>query len=94
MVRQLASRVVVEGLSVRQTEELVRSLDEVSDGDLAVVQSRRTTTKDAMVLEVEEILARHFDTTVRVVTRGRRGRVVMDFADRDDLQRIFGLLIT
>ena len=92
--RTLASRVVVEGLSVRQTEELVRSLDEESDGDLAVVQSRRTTTKDAMVLEVEEILARHFDTTVRVVTRGRRGRVVMDFADRDDLQRIFGLLIT
>jgi len=86
--------VVAEGLSVRQTEDLVRSLDEGRDGDLAVVQSRLTTPKDAMVLEVEEILARHFDTTVRVVTRGRRGRVVMDFADRDDLQRIFGLLVT
>ena len=90
----LAGRVVAEGLSVRQTEDLVRSLDEGSDGDPAAVQSRRTATKDAMVLEVEEVLARRFDTTVRVVTRGRRGRVVLEFADRDDLQRIFGLLIT
>ena len=92
--KTLAGRVVAEGLSVRQTEDLVRSLDEGSDGDPVAVQSQRTATKDAMVLEVEEVLARRFDTTVRVVTRGRRGRVVMEFADRDDLQRIFGLLIT
>ena len=47
-----------------------------------------------MVLEIEEVLARHFDTSVRVVSRGRRGRVVLEFADRDDLQRIFDRLIT
>ena len=92
--KTLAGRVVDEGLSVRQTEDLVRSLDEGSDGDPAAVQSRRTTTKDAMVLEIEEVLARHFDTSVRIVTRGRRGRMVLEFADRDDLQRIFDLLIT
>ena len=92
--KTLAGRVVAEGLSVRQTEELVRLLGEESEGDLAVVQAQRATTRDAMVLEVEETLAGLFDTTVRVVTRGRRGRVVLEFADRDDLQRIFNLLTT
>ena len=92
--KTLAIRVVAEGLSVRQTEDLVRSLDERSDVDPTDVQSKPTTTRDAMVLEVEEALSRCFDTSVRVITRGGRGRVVLEFADRDDLQRLFSLLTT
>jgi len=32
------------------------------------------------------------DTTVKVTTRGRRGRITVAFADRDDLSRIFNIL--
>jgi ParB family chromosome partitioning protein len=88
----LAARIVAEGLSVRQTEDLVRSLEEEGRVDATTGDSLPVNGRDAMVLEVEKALARHYDTTVRVVTRGKRGRVVMEFADRADLQRIFDLL--
>lgn len=91
--KTLAKRVVVEGLSVRQIEELVRSLDEVNIGATEADKSRRTLQRDSAVLEVEEALAGRFDTAVRVETKGQRGRVVLEFADRVDLQRIFDLLM-
>lgn len=91
--KTLADRIVVEGLSVRQTEDLVRSLEEEGSADKTGAYFDRDIARDAMVLEVEQTLARQFDTTVRIVTRGKRGRVVVEFADRDDLQRIFDLLV-
>ena len=41
---------------------------------------------------MEQALAERLDTTVKVTTRGGRGRIIVTFADRDDLQRIFGIL--
>jgi ParB family chromosome partitioning protein len=48
--------------------------------------------RDAAALEVEQILSDRFDTRVRVQSRGRKGRIVVEFADREDLQRLFRLL--
>jgi hypothetical protein len=39
--------------------------------------------------ELEELLSEHLDTRVRVEGGGRRGRVVVEFADLDDLERIY-----
>lgn len=91
LVERLAARVVDEGLSVRQVEELVRSLDEVEDPEVER-PDEVVPTRDAALLEVERILGDRYDTKVRVVTRGRKGRIVVEFADRDDLQRLFELL--
>lgn len=91
LVERLASRVADEGLSVRQVEELVRSLDEVED-PVVVPVDELAKIRDAGLLEVERILGDRFDTKVRVVTRGRKGRIVVEYADRDDLQRLFELL--
>ena len=92
LVERLARRVADEGLSVRQVEDLVRSIDgsEDSPEDPPVVPPE--TTRDAALLEVERILGDRFDTTVKVVSRGKKGRIVVEFADRDDLQRLFELL--
>ena len=49
-------------------------------------------TRDAGILEVERTLGDRFDTKVRVVTRGRKGRIVVEYADQEDLQRLFGLM--
>lgn len=91
LVERLATRVADDGLSVRQVEDLVRSLDEVED---PVVQPLYdpVPTRDAGVLEVERTLGDRFDTKVRVVTRGRKGRIVVEYADREDLQRLFELM--
>jgi len=76
---------------VRQVEDLVRSLDEVGDPVVEPVYDP-VPTRDAGLLEVERILGDQFDTKVRVVTRGRKGRIVVEYADREDLQRLFELM--
>ena len=92
LIERLAARVVDEGLSVRQTEDLVRSLDEVTVPGVDLSGEVTARPRDAALLEVEQILADRLDTTVRVVTRGRKGRIVVEFADLDDLERLFRLL--
>ena len=91
LVERLAARVVDDGLSVRQVEELVRSLDEVQDPVVEPVYDP-LPIRDAGILEVERTLGDRFDTKVRVVTRGRKGRIMVEYADREDLQRLFELM--
>ena len=94
LVERLAKRIVDEGLSVRQVEDLVRSIDGSDNEEKTDVPNdiTREIVQDAALLEVERILGDRFDTKVKVVSRGRKGRIVMEFADRDDLQRLFELL--
>ena len=92
LVERLARRVSEEGLSVRQVEDLVRSVDELGETADEDPPMPPTVTRDAALLEVERILGERFDTTVRVQSRGKKGRIVVEFADRDDLQRLFELL--
>jgi len=94
LVERLAKRIVDEGLSVRQVEDLVQSID--GSGNQVKTDAPndigRETVQDAALLEVERILGNRFNTNVKVVSRGRKGRIVMEFADREDLQRLFELL--
>jgi ParB family chromosome partitioning protein len=89
-----AERVENEGLNVRATEELVRRIST----PLAVAEStpvapaepvREGALPDAGITELEHLLERHLDTRVRVDLKGRRGRVIVEFADLDDLERIY-----
>jgi ParB family chromosome partitioning protein len=41
------------------------------------------------LLELEGLLADHLDTRVSVSMSGKKGRVTVDFADLDDLERIY-----
>lgn len=86
----VADRIRDEGLSVRQTEDLVRDLDQPVN--TPVITAMPELNRDAGLLEVERLLSTRLDTTVRVTTRGRRGKIMVAFADRDDLDRIFNLL--
>ena len=84
----LAKRVIDEELSVRQTEDLVASISH-STRDIG---GSLNNSKDAGVLEVENILSDKLNTKVAVTTRGGKGKIVVTFADMDDLHRIFNLL--
>lgn len=44
-------------------------------------------------LELEELLADHLDTRVRVEMSARHGRVVIDFATLEDLERIYRVMV-
>ena len=82
-------KIIKEGLSVRQIEELVVSLSQ-SKSISSPIETKNS--KEAGVLEVENFLSDKLNTKVSVVTRGGKGRIVVDFADMDDLHRIYNLL--
>lgn len=94
----LARRVVAEGLTVREVEHLVRGpqedADEKSDpapspsaGRAADEASRRL--RPPGLLELEELLSDRLDTRVKVTMGASRGKVVIDFASLEDLERIY-----
>ena len=45
------------------------------------------------LLELEHLLAEHLDTRVSVTTGAKRGRVSIDFADLEDLERIYRIMV-
>ncbi|HVF04451.1 MAG TPA: ParB/RepB/Spo0J family partition protein [Frankiaceae bacterium] len=86
---RLAGRIVAEGMSVRAVEEAVH-LGDV--GRAPVTRERRATPRDADVEALQERLSDHFDTRVRVEVARRKGKIVIEFGSRDDLDRIVALL--
>jgi ParB family transcriptional regulator, chromosome partitioning protein len=80
----LGLRIAAEGLSVRQTEELVSSF--------AVHPAARTEAApkpvDPKLLQIEEALADALGTRVRIQRARRKGRIVIDFVSKADLDRI------
>lgn len=87
----LAHRVVQENLSVRQTEEAVRRLvaSKFANDDQPPPPGR---TRPAAVLELEQLLGDLFDTRVQVALGARRGKITIEFATIEDLERIYGVM--
>ncbi|SOX56737.1 chromosome partitioning protein ParB [Mycobacterium ahvazicum] len=83
---ELASRIVAEGLSVRATEEAVTLANR---GDAAAPAApRRKPIQMPGLQDVAERLSNTFDTRVTVSLGKRKGRIVVEFASVEDLQRI------
>ena len=85
----LALRVAAEELSVRQVEELVRTyVDRPEAGESPAPRS-----VDPSLAEVEEILSEQLATRVKVTVGRRKGRIVVEFGSREDLERIVSEII-
>jgi ParB family chromosome partitioning protein len=80
---RLAQRVVAEGLSVRALEELV-TLGETGSAPA----TRREVRLAPEASELAERLSDHFETRVRVSRGKSRGRITIEFASTEDLDRI------
>ena len=86
---ELATRVVAEGLSVRGTEEAVVLMA----GRTA--KPKRATPKKLVMPSLAKLattLSDTFDTRVRVELGKQKGRVIVEFATVDDLERIVGIM--
>lgn len=88
----LARRAVAEGLSVRAVEESVRARTEGPRRTRTAVAGADRQRSPA-VLELEELLGARLDTRVSVEVGLGKGRVVIEFADVDDLERIYRAMI-
>ncbi len=88
---RLAQRITAEGLSVRATEEIV-AVGELGT-EATVREPRRTAVASASDQELAAQLADRLETRVQVVTGRRRGRIVIEFADADDLTRLINKML-
>jgi len=98
----LAKRAVTDGLSVREVENLVRErleLEAELDGagpdepDSPGPRDEPEPLRPPGLLELEELLAEHLDTRVAISMTAKRGKVVVDFANLEDLERIYRRII-
>jgi ParB family chromosome partitioning protein len=90
--QRLAELAVAEGWSVRQVEEAVK--EGAPAAPKAPGESPEPgTTRPAALLELEELLSAHLDTRVAVQTGAKRGKIVIEFADLDDLERLYRVII-
>jgi ParB family transcriptional regulator, chromosome partitioning protein len=90
----LARRVATEGLSVRDTEEAVRQRNGLAGAPSGSTGSStgRTKLRPPGLLELEELLAEQLNTRVSINVGPKRGRVVIEFADLEDLERIYRVM--
>ncbi len=94
----LARRAVAEQLSVREVEESVRARSggpepEAGGGSPSPSGSGGGTTGGRLrppgLLELEELLSDRLDTRVKVAMGAKRGKVTIEFASLEDLERIY-----
>ncbi|MEI6039143.1 MAG: ParB/RepB/Spo0J family partition protein [Actinomycetes bacterium] len=87
-IEKLATRIVAEGLSVRDVEEIVAS----GGANVKSSQSRVKTLPAPRLKELSEALSDKFDTRVSVELGKSKGKIIIEFADKEDLERINKLL--
>ncbi|PYC68890.1 chromosome partitioning protein ParB [Micromonospora arborensis] len=88
---QLALRIVAEGLSVRATEEIVfLALNEAPAKGQAA--KRRPKAHAPALTDLADRLSDRFDTRVKVDIGRSKGKITIEFATVDDLERIVGII--
>jgi ParB family chromosome partitioning protein len=94
----LARRAVTDALSVREVEDAVRHRNEQADAPAdpatsapapAAAATRGRRLRPPGLLELENLLSEHLDTRVSVTMGSKRGKVVIEFATLEDLERIY-----
>jgi ParB family chromosome partitioning protein len=100
---QLARRAVTEGWSVRAVEEAVRDrgdagtrtgdANDATPGTKPVVSAGSTKLRPAGLLELEERIADYLETRVSVKMANKKGTITVEFADLEDLERLYYLML-
>lgn len=86
--RQVAREVIAQNLSVRETETLVKRFGQPAPAARAAAAGNDVNTRAA-----EERLRLTLGTRVRIVRRGKGGKIEVDFTNEDELQRLFERLM-
>jgi ParB family chromosome partitioning protein len=103
----LAKSIVADGLTVRAVEELMRA--HAQEGEMEADGGADPASRGANgsgsgsagerrlpppgILELEELLSGHLNTRVKVDLTSKRGKVVVEFATLEDLERIYKLMV-
>lgn len=86
---ELAEKIAAEGLSVRETEKLLKE-----ESTPAKRPAKRKAEKNADVKRVEEDLKTVLGTKVNLAMNGKKGKIEIEYYSREELDRLIDLLKT
>ena len=87
-IEKLANRIVAEGLTVRQTEEIASGLTSKNGQKPNTAGIKNSQTNKAQLKEIADQLGNRLDTRVSVELGKSKGKITIEFADLEDLNRI------
>ena len=89
--KRLAQRVAQEGLSVRETEDYVRRY-----GSMVAPSNTKSSTRPPrppQAAEAQRLLTDRLQARVRVDVGARKGKIVIDFASLEELDRLLNVMV-
>ncbi|MDX6355379.1 MAG: ParB family transcriptional regulator, chromosome partitioning protein [Streptomyces sp.] len=89
---KLAHRIVAEGLSVRAVEEIVTVMNGEPKTAHKTAGPRAGRRVSPALTNLASRLSDRFDTRVKVDLGQKRGKIVVEFASIEDLERILGAM--
>ncbi|MBW5480733.1 ParB/RepB/Spo0J family partition protein [Streptomyces bambusae] len=89
---RLALRVVAEGLSVRAVEEIVKLMESEPSGAVKPKGPRAGARVSPALSELASRLSDRFETRVKVDLGQKKGKITVEFASMEDLERILTTL--
>lgn len=87
----MATRVVTQGLSVRQVEEIVKGTSE-KPNVITLKKIEERALEDPNVRAAIEVLERTLGTRVRLKGNDIRGKIIIEYYTREELNRIYDTL--
>lgn len=86
-ISPLVEKIMKEGLNVRQLEQLIQQMNNVSRET-----KKPMVKKDVFIKEQESFLRERFGTTVHIKQSNNKGKIEIEFFSKDDLNRILEVL--
>lgn len=81
---EVARKIIKGNLSVREAESLVKKV---------VSPPKKKIGKDPQVASLEEKLIRSLGTKVRIINRGKKGKIEIEYYSLEELERLLDLLL-
>ena len=86
--KELHQKIITEKLSVREAEKLAKTLSKKRSKE-----GKDSDRPDPQMKQNQERLEKHFMTKVRIIPKGRRGKIEIEYLSDDDFNRVFTKLI-
>lgn len=86
---RIARKISEEGMSVREVEEWVRKIKDavITEENVVIKQS------NPQLNFIEAEVAKIFGTKVKIKSQGKKGKIIVDYYNVEDLDRIFNLVL-
>lgn len=84
--KELCSLIIQKGLSVREAEAIAKRWSEKPKK--AVTKDRRKGQLESQLSSLQDSLRKHLGTKVQITSKGKRGKIEIEYYSNEDLERI------